>query len=64
MFGIGEASGVFLIVMIGLYFLPTILVIQKTRHTNKGGVFVTNLFFGWTLIGWVFALAWSLSNKR
>lgn len=38
------------------YFLPTI--IGRSRGvTSLGSVFVINLFLGWTLIGWVVALA-------
>jgi Superinfection immunity protein len=39
-----------------LYFLPTIIgAIRKVP--NVASVFVINLFLGWTLIGWVVALA-------
>ena len=42
--------------LIGLYFIPSI--VAGFRHvTNVGSVVVVNLFLGWTLIGWVVALA-------
>jgi ABC-type Fe3+-siderophore transport system permease subunit len=41
-----------------LYFLPT-LVANTRRHRNRGGVFLVNLAFGWTLIGWVVAMIWA-----
>lgn len=34
------------------YFIPT-FVAHKSRRAS---VFVINLFFGWTLLGWVVAL--------
>lgn len=34
------------------YFAPTILAPRGRR----GSVFTINLFFGWTLVGWVIAL--------
>lgn len=38
------------------YFLPTL--VAKYRHVpNSGSIFVIDLFLGWTLIGWVVALA-------
>lgn len=40
---------------IGLYFLPTWFAVLKRGHV--GAVFVINLFFGWTVLGWVGALA-------
>jgi hypothetical protein len=50
------AAGVGLILLIGIYFLPTIVALsRKVRH--QGSVAVLNLFLGWTLIGWVVALA-------
>lgn len=42
-----------------LYFLPA--VIARKKH-NANSVFVINLFLGWTLIGWVVALAMAVSN--
>lgn len=42
-----------------LYFLPAVIARQKP---NASSVFVINLFLGWTLIGWVVALAMAVSN--
>jgi hypothetical protein len=39
-----------------LYFLPTIVAVKRhVRH--RGSVAVLNVFLGWTLLGWVVALA-------
>jgi hypothetical protein len=54
----GSAWGGFFLLIIGalMYLLPTI--IASSRHVrNVGSVAVINLFLGWTLIGWVVALA-------
>jgi hypothetical protein len=40
------------------YFLPTI-VASNWRHPDKDAIFVINLFLGWSLIGWMIALAWA-----
>jgi hypothetical protein len=48
-----------LLFLIALYFLPAILA--HARHThNSTGIFLLNLFLGWTFIGWVVALLMAL----
>jgi hypothetical protein len=49
-----------LIVGATLYFLPTLAAIGGDR---LGPVFVIDLFFGWTLVGWAVALAIAVSSK-
>ena len=49
----------FLALCAALYFLPSILGAQKR---NAIAIFVLNLFLGWTLVGWVVALVWALSE--
>jgi hypothetical protein len=43
-----------------LYFLPTI--IGREKH-DAAGIFLLNLFLGWTLIGWVIALVWACAAE-
>lgn len=52
-------SGVTLFVVALLYFVPA--VIARKKH-NASAVFVVNLFFGWTGIGWIIALVMAVSN--
>ena len=47
---------VVLVVLAVLYFLPTIIAADR-GVTNTGSVIVVNVFLGWTVIGWVVALA-------
>jgi len=44
------------ILLLFLYFVPTGLAKPRDRKM----VFVINLFLGWTLIGWVVALAFAV----
>ncbi len=44
-----------------LYFLPTI--IAANRGHQVAGVLLINLFFGWTGIGWIAMLLWSLLSS-
>jgi hypothetical protein len=38
------------------YWIPSVVAVG--RHVrNTGSVVVVNLFFGWTVIGWIIALA-------
>jgi hypothetical protein len=62
-----HASGVllgFFIFMIILfaYFIPAIVAFGRQHH-NKGGILALNLFLGWTLICWIGALIWALTNQ-
>lgn len=55
--GSGGGAVIFgIIVLIGLYFLPTIVAVVR-KVTNQGSVAVINCFLGWTLVGWAVALA-------
>lgn len=45
------------------YFLPTIVAVLR-RKASSLGIFLLNLFLGWTFIGWVGALIWALSADR
>lgn len=49
------------LVVLAVYFLPWI-VANHRRHHNQTALFCLNLFLGWTLVGWVFALVWALSR--
>lgn len=55
-----------LVLIIGglaIYFLPTIVALFRHHH-QWGAITVINLFFGWTFVGWVLSLAWSMSAAR
>jgi hypothetical protein len=43
---------------LALFFLPT-LVAKSRRHPNLLAIFLVNLFFGWTFVGWMIALIWA-----
>jgi uncharacterized membrane protein len=45
-----------------LYWLPTIIAWRRD-HSNTFSIGVTNLFFGWTIIGWLFALIWATTDN-
>ncbi len=52
----GGVLGIGILFLVAMYLIPTIVgAIRKVP--NIGSVIVINLFLGWTLIGWVVALA-------
>jgi hypothetical protein len=61
----GDASGnpalgvVLILIGIVLYWVPTL--VAGTRHVrNLGSVIAINLLTGWTIVGWIVALAMAL----
>jgi hypothetical protein len=59
----GVSEILVIIVLIGLYILPSIVEYNRnTKYTS--GIVLLNLFLGWTLIGWLGALIWSVSAKE
>jgi hypothetical protein len=52
----GGGAAVLGILVLAVYFLPTVVAVAR-KVTNQGSVAVINIFLGWTLIGWVVALA-------
>jgi hypothetical protein len=50
-------------VSIFVYFLPSIIAIA--RHKKQYiAIFLLNLFTGWTFIGWVGSLIWSVMKEK
>ena len=60
--GAGLGGFLLLLILIGLYFLPTIVAFYR-KVPNSGSVFVINLFLGWTFIAWVVALAMAVRSR-
>ncbi len=59
--GMGPGVIVLLILLAIFYFIPT-LVAASRRAQHDAGIAVLNLFLGWTLVGWVGALVWAVSD--
>jgi len=60
--GAGVIHNVAFLIVLGLYFLPTVVAFSR-RVVNRGSVAVLNVFLGWTLIGWVIALAMAVRTR-
>jgi ABC-type transport system involved in cytochrome c biogenesis permease component len=50
-----------LLVLIVPYFAPAIVAFVR-GHQQKWAIFALDLFLGWTFLGWVGALVWSLTK--
>ena len=58
-----QAIGVVFIVifLVCLYFLPSIISFRR-NHRNRWLIFLVNLVFGVTVLGWIGSLIWSLNK--
>lgn len=54
-------TAILVLFFIAMYFLPTIVAALR-KHPSVGAVGVINFFFGWTVIGWILALAKAAGN--
>ena len=48
-----------IVLIFALYFLPTLVAFLR-QHKNKLAIFLLNLLLGWTVLGWVVSLVWSV----
>lgn len=51
-----------LVLALLMYFIPTVIAFCR-GHSSKWGIFVMNVLLGWSVIFWIWAFIWSLSNK-
>ena len=56
-FGIYAGWGLSLVI----YGIPTFVAFVREHH-NRAAILALNLLLGWTIIGWIGALVWSLTN--
>jgi len=50
------------VIGIGIYFLPSLVAVARHTH-NATGIFLLNLFLGWTGIGWIIAFIMALCSS-
>ena len=48
------------VALIALHLLPGIIATRR-HHRSALAIWLVNICFGWTLIGWVVALVWALN---
>lgn len=47
-----------MIIAVGLYFMPTIVAGYR-HHSSVFLILILNVFFGWTMLGWLLLLIWA-----
>jgi len=57
--GIWEITVIALIC--ALYFLPTFIAVTR-KHNDSVGIMTLNILLGWTFLGWLGSLIWSLKT--
>ena len=55
----GNRSKVVIGIAVLLYFVPTLIAFRR-RKRNAKAILALNLLLGWSFLGWVAALIWSL----
>jgi len=45
-----------------LYFIPVLIAVTRGKAHGMFGLVMTNLFVGWTVLGWFAALIWASSG--
>jgi hypothetical protein len=50
---------VMMVVILALYLVPTCIAAYR-EHPSQTPILLVNLLLGWTALGWVIALVWSV----
>ena len=56
-------SAIVIVISLISYFLPTVIAMLRGK-SNTFAILILNLFLGWTFIGWIVALVWSVTNDN
>jgi len=54
---------IFIPFLIFLYFIPSFVAYNR-NHRQFNAIFILNFLLGWTFIGWVVALIWSVIREK
>jgi hypothetical protein len=46
-----------------VYGLPSLVAFARWRD-DAPSIFVVNLLLGWTILGWIVALAWAVDDRH
>ena len=48
-------------ILLALYMLPSYVALMR-RHIRQDSIIAVDMLLGWTFVGWIVALAWSLTG--
>ena len=60
LFSILLSNAIILLIVLAVYFLPVIIAYLR-KHCDIIPIVILNIMFGWTFLGWLAALLWSLN---
>jgi hypothetical protein len=52
-----------MLVAIVIYLIPGIIAIVR-KHKHMPAIMLTNVIFGWTVLGWFVALIWAFTEAQ
>ena len=52
-----------LIVLLAIYVAPSVVAVAR-KHPHRNAIIALNILTGWTFVGWVGALVWSLLTSK
>ena len=55
--------GTVILLLLGIHFLPTFVAFVR-EHRHAVLILVLNIFFGWTIIGWLVLLIWAAVGEE
>jgi uncharacterized membrane protein len=63
LFSLIEPARSFVLIALGMavYFLPAILA-NRRKAKHESGIFWVNFFLGWTMLGWLAVLVWTVAE--
>lgn len=54
---------IIVVLVLGFYFLPVVIAWQND-HNSLVTIFVVDLLFGWTILGWLACVIWACLPKK
>lgn len=63
MFGLSFFFATVLLLLVGIHFLPSFVAFVR-EHRHAVLILVLNIFFGWTIIGWLVLLIWAAVGEE
>jgi hypothetical protein len=51
------------LLVLWFYMMPTITAFNR-GHRSAGAICALNILLGWTMLGWIAALVWSLTSPQ
>ena len=58
----GLSVGILILISV-TYFLPSVIALLRSK-SNTFAIILLNIFLGWTFVGWVVALVWSVTSDN